>query len=261
MAKKLYCVYVYLKEINRTKFQNDYSHYFDEIIFISLEHRNFQQGFFEFSGYQKGLSELKRFEEDIYKIIFINSTFIEGHIWFCRNFMLRHLISAQVMTKHSSIIGIPNRIVEESFSNSVSTWCFALKIKREDISGFDFTCGYIDQSDALKKLKYSYPHQLAFINNWLYPSSALKGWYKAPYFQNINSTDYRRKSISILLEHQFITYNANKINDVYPLSSFLGSFKTVIYFMVMLLDRINLNLTKIAFRIGVFIKKLCRYSS
>ena len=261
MAQNLYCIYVYLTEENRAQFEAKYGYYFDEIMFINLKQDNFQRAFFEFSGYQKGLEALKNIQEDIYNIVVINNTFMEGHTSLCRNMILRYLIIALSEIKDSSVIGIPNKIVEQSFSHSLSTWCFGLKIRKEDIEGFDFTCGYTGQDEAVQKLDTNYPKQHAFINNWLYPSSFLRGWHNAPYFYDIGVEDYRRKSISILLEHQFISYNGSKIVSVHSLSSLLSHSRRKIYSIVRLLDRAHLNYKKITFRMGCLVKFLFNSSS
>ena len=254
MAQNLYCIYVYLTEENRTQFKADYGYYFDEIIFINLKIDEFQSAFFEFSGYQRGLSALKTIHEDVYNIVMINNTFMDGHISLCRHMMLQYLRLALSDIKESSVIGIPNKIAEQRFSHSVSTWCFGLRIRKEDIERFDFTCGYADQDDAVGTLDTIYLKQRALINDWLYPSGFLRGWHKAPYFYDIKVGDYRRKSISILLEHQFISYNDSKISYVHSLSSLLSRSKHKIYTIVMLLDRAYINYKKFAFRISCFVK-------
>lgn len=258
MAQNFYCIYVYLAEKNRAQFESEYGKYFDEIIFVDLKDPQFQNGFYEFSGYQNGLTALSWFHETIYNIILINDTFMNGHISLCRTIVLRYLLAALSEIKGLSILGIPNRTVEQSFLHSVSTWCFALRLRKGDIKEFDFTCGYAGQYDALDKLETIYPAQRALIHKWLYPSSFFRGWHNAPYFYDIRAEDHKRKSISILLEHQFISYNADKIASVHSLSSLQSSYRDKIYSIVRLLDRAHLNYRKITFRMGCLVRFLLR---
>ena len=49
---------MYIDEENKYKFQRYYENVFDQIFFVNLSSKNYQNKFYEFTGYQEGLKIL-----------------------------------------------------------------------------------------------------------------------------------------------------------------------------------------------------------
>ena len=78
----IYCVFVFVDQKAEDLFKVRYKSYFREILTININNQNFQENFFEFSGYKFGYDLImNNYTHRNKKIVFINDTFFA--LFFC----------------------------------------------------------------------------------------------------------------------------------------------------------------------------------
>lgn len=242
----IYCVFVFFDQKAEDLFKVRYESYFSEILTININSQYFQESFFEFSGYKFGYDLImNNYIHRNKKIVFINDTFINGHLSYTAKTMLKNVIRILKQNDDKCLAGICKKNLLVSSKFYVSTWCFGVCINDKDKQNFDIFCGFRDTNELLRSNLLDQNGFREKVMDWLNPSSILRGWHNAPYFEKLNANQCDRKFVTIFLENYLPIYN--KLFLGYPLS--VGMTKNFIHDVnckfALLLDRFYINLNKL----------------
>lgn len=206
--------------------------------------------FFEFSGYEVGLKKiLSQYDFELANILFFNSTILvpPSILYLYRTLFQLTNVGRNRSSNQSFISGLVSNRKGYSF---IPTCFFELSGSRDALSNFSFIPNWLQKSFfSIDQLNF-YDLPLFVGNsadyharqeNWLNPRGFLRGWYKAPYFERISECDFRRKVVTIFLEHDLL-----RRNDSFSIFD-LGRSSRFIYLLEMA-NRIRVLLFKIYFR-------------
>ncbi|TMO22077.1 hypothetical protein [Pseudoalteromonas sp. S4741] len=166
---------------------------------------------FEFSGYYYGLELIKFKYGRNATICFINDTIFTSHISSYYKMQLFDFINNEYDHSLPFIYGD----FQQKFHGKIVPTCFFIVNIREDYDFFLFdkskfteTNGSFIPKRPIEKL-YVGEERLfdEHINNWLYPTGLLKGWYKASPNKPLPLQTYKRKRLAIFLEHSLLKNN------------------------------------------------------
>lgn len=204
----VYCVFVYLDKKAAERFKARYQKIFKKIITIDIQDEVYQKSFFEFSGYQVGLDLIIDTDYgNIKKIVFVNDTFINGHIKFASTSVIENIVESLRGKNDNFLVGIRRQNLLVSSKYYISTWCFGICISNCASSKLDFLCGFKSQHELLQSSTLKRGHFYEKVMTWLNPSSIFRGWHNAPYFQKLERQKLDRKLISIYLENCIPIHN------------------------------------------------------
>ncbi|OOE93988.1 hypothetical protein, partial [Salinivibrio sp. IB643] len=201
---------------------------------------------YEFSGYQTGYNYYKSLYDESkdrhFKFFFINDTVFESHI----KLLIKRLFKICFDSKHKT--NVLRGLKEPRSTYNIIPSCF-LCVETDGIPKLDFypSCtnvslmesGEVSVDPYIGKLDEFYNQ----LNNWLYPRSFLKGWYKALPNIGVDEITFRRKSLAIYCEHSLVTLLKGQGVEFLPIDDVLTTlFKFV--------DRLNTIVIKVRFRVG-----------
>jgi hypothetical protein len=210
---------------------------------------------FEFSGYQYGLTkfiENSVFSENLRtKLIFINDTLFESHIFLMPMF-LSYVIN-RINPYAFSIIGLKQNTISQYSGEKnkcfyIPTFCFAICGQKQDLVAVKFydeeACSPLGLQSVLNKLATEYRDA---INYWLNPRSFFAGWYKSVPWKRLDNRTYVRKRLCIYFEHSLIS----RLNYVGCKCIFINDVKNfrIWILLLMFFDRLFINYKKIIFRL------------
>lgn len=225
---------------------------------------------FEFSGYQEGLGRIigrLRADKMVYanakvnpiSIIFINDTFFSTHLSIAANLVLKKLVGmGNKKYNERSVTGLlmapnPNILDITGPIGYLSSWVFMLQGVPNDL----LNTKLYDEKITFEYFKDYGENTLAesykdFITTWLQPKSYFKGWYKAHPSIPTPKNEIDRKRYTIYLEHnlaKFLQSQDFRVRSVFERLSVFDSMKCK---LVLLLDRIYLNIIKLKNRIFMY---------
>lgn len=210
--------------------------------------------YFEFSGYAYGMAKvLLENSFDHASVIFTNSTISNGLPALYRAMLYRLLREVHDTRGKPRISGLVQHLEEYDI---IPSCFFELCGHRDDLARFVFAAPpfrsvfrSVVQGD-FDRLPLHVGEKERFetaIRQWLLPSGFARGWYMAPWFQELDKATYRRKRITIFLEHSLLGNNP----DFWP--NDLGRFAGIRILSTM--NRFVLNVKKIAFRLRHLLHK------
>lgn len=204
----IYCVFVYIEQRAEELFTARYQSYFKKIVTINIQDEIYQKSFFEFSGFQAGLDLIiGNDRKHTKRVIFVNDTFINGHLTYASATVVMNVMRILRRENDNCLAGLCKQNLLVSSEFYVTTWCFGICISDCDAKRFDFLCGFRSQDELLKSSMLVDGDFREKVMTWLNPSSILRGWHNAPYFQKLERDKADRKLISIFLENCIPIHN------------------------------------------------------
>ena len=210
------------------------------ILFIDTSDVN---NYFEFSGYQHGLNKVLENDFSKKKVIFINDTIFKYHYFPVFKSLLKDVLNYQPINTISGLIENRGLYV------NIPTCFFSIYADKDILNNIKF---HPDKESLTETEIRSLYHldEVNFnkrVNDWLYPTSFLKGWYKAnPYIRISNST-YLRKRLAIYLESNLIDMCKENNVQLFYYNSFFTKINKK-------LDKVYINLIKLRIRMIAFLK-------
>jgi hypothetical protein len=232
---------------------------------------------FEFSGYQEGLavaidackSHHQISPENIsYKFIFINDTWLTGHVTVLRKNILDNLLQLDGQFINSpAFVGLkmPSNDAMKKVTGTatyISTWAFALIGRLQNLENVRFyrdvetSACFEDKCFPILPDEYKY-----YLNNWLQPTMILKGWYKSIPGCPSDKSVLSRKSLTIFLEHSlprklyaqgFCSIDIGELIS-WPRAFLIDFFRTI--------DRIHVVYLKLKLRVpNLFLNYIKKYT-
>lgn len=174
--------------------------------------------FFEFSGYELGLRKILREHKfATARVIFVNSTVVGQQSFHSLYFKLLKIALACDNSPISTgrISGLVRMRKDYRY---IPTCFFEILGSRKAMSEVVFvpdwlkrTFSSVNQEDFHHLGLYvgDKEEYLARQADWLNPKSLLRGWYQAPFFKPLDRDVYRRKQVTIFLEHSLLSNNSS----------------------------------------------------
>lgn len=227
---------------------------------------------FEFSGYQDGLERIKHklrnsndFKaKDSVTIIFLNDTAFNSHYTPLTNFLVETIFSLSINSGLTRLIGLEtpcNKTIQEvsKTQNFLSTWIFAIQCPIDKLNNISF----YDSPNSFADFILIYRSKLPFkykklIEDWLMPTSLIKGWYKSIPGISPSQNELNRKYFTIYLEHLMPLRFRLAGFDVESVSQNLNFINKIRLIYLRLVDRVYVNLLKITFRCNYYFKQFLK---
>jgi hypothetical protein len=213
--------------------------------------------FFEFSGYELGLKKIlyeHEFEDG--RVIFVNSTVVGKQSFSSLYFRLLSVAIANEQCT-ASVNRISGLVRARPSYNYIPTCFFEVTGSRKALSELVFVPSWlkkkfsaVDQEDFGDLALYvgDKEEYLSRQEEWLNPNSLFRGWYQAPFFKPLDKDVYRRKQITIFLEHSLLANNPSfEVVDLRAADSWLTLFEWG--------NRAKIIAWKVANRLGYLIRR------
>ena len=216
---------------------------------------------FEFSGYQWGLEEALRASlarsGDVLRILFLNGTAFTSHLPLSPRLFLSQAFGEPTSDGPPRLrglvqsCGVPTRAVATR-GFYLPTFALHLAGKAEDVARLRFYDPSALGTRALAARYASAGHDYdRMVTEWLSPTSPFRGWYKATPGQPLDEVTAYRKRVAIYLEHSLPGWMERQgvnvsMEPLIPRLAQIGGY--------MLADRVFVNLLKIRFRVGRYLR-------
>lgn len=203
--------------------------------------------YFEFSGYKKGteifVESVKNRNSKDLEVIYINDTIFDSHLT-----ILYKKYFSFYLARVNKTYGLYGIAESRNHGPIISSCFFIIYAPLSWLSKISFhPASYSCKEKNVQRLfvgeKEKFDEE---INNWLYPSNFIKGWYKTSPFIKIDNKTYNRKRLAIYLEYTLPT-RVRKIG-----LEMNGEYGFIVRF-IKLLDRCYCNVNKMKYRLSLLI--------